>query len=67
MDAGSKHGRVAQFLRHVLPAQEGRILLQSLVLRTEDIQVKKFIQYIHIHSVIFQISLKKLLPKERKN
>ena len=39
MDAGGGHGRRHQVLHGVIAAQEGRVLLQDMVLRQEDFQI----------------------------
>ena len=41
MDARGQHGRRHQVVHDELRAQEGRVLLQNMVLRQEDLQVNK--------------------------
>ena len=45
MDAGGGHGRRHQVLHGVVAAQEGRVLLQDMVLRQEDFQITGDIKY----------------------
>ena len=69
VDAGGGHGRRHQVLHGVVAAQEGRVLLQDMVLRQEDFQItgdstwvqSGMVRQIHKLDPTFQLTDKRII------